>query len=64
LEEANTVSNKKQSKETQKRLANKLKKQEKLTGDEFWQIYDAIWQKGPQIRYQNPDKWIDTVEKH
>jgi len=52
---------KKQTKGNQKRLINKLKKQQKLTNDEFWLIYDSIWQKGPQVKYQNPDKWIDTV---
>jgi len=72
LEEGNTISSKKlvrilrkkQTKEKQKRLSNKLQKQEKLSSDEFWLIYDSIWQKGPQVKYQNPDKWIDPVEKH
>jgi uncharacterized coiled-coil DUF342 family protein len=70
LEEANTISSKKlarilrknQLKEKRKRLADKLKNQEKLTSDEFSLIYDSIWQKGPKVKYQNPDKWIDAFE--
>lgn len=52
---------KKQLKDNKRRVLNKLKKQEKLTSDEFWLVYNTIWQKGPEIKYKNPDKWVDTI---
>jgi hypothetical protein len=36
------------------RVLNKLKKQERLTDDEFWRVYESIWQEGPKVRYPNP----------
>jgi len=46
----------------QKIIINKLKKQKKLSSDEFLLVYNSIWQKGPEVKYQNPHKWIDPVE--
>ena len=72
LEEANNISSKnivrllrkKQLKQKKKIIADKLKNQKKLTSDEFKLIYDSIWQKGPQVKYQNPERWIDTIGEH
>ena len=42
-------------------VVNKLKEQKKLTSEEFWSVYNSIWQEGPEVKYQNPDKWIDRA---
>ena len=39
-------------KEDKKQIVDKLRKQQKLTSDEFWRVYDSIWQKGPEVKYQ------------
>jgi len=49
-------------KEDRNRIVDKLRKQQKLSGDEFWQVYDSIWQKGPEVKYQNPQNWISSGE--
>jgi len=28
-----------------------------LSSKEFIEQYDRIWQKGPHVKYQNPDAW-------
>jgi hypothetical protein len=50
--------------EDKKRIVDKLREQKKLGGDEFWRVYDSIWQKGPEVKYQNPQKWIDSVDSN
>jgi hypothetical protein len=30
---------------------------ERMNQEEFDSIYEAIWEQGPQIRYENPDSW-------
>jgi len=32
-----------------------------LSSDNFLERFDAIWQKGPAVRYQNPDAWIEFL---
>lgn len=29
----------------------------RMSQQEFNRFYRAIWQTGPQVRYQNPDSW-------
>jgi hypothetical protein len=48
--------------EGKKRVIDNLKRQQKLSEDEFWQVYESIWQKGPEVKYQNPHKWIDSAK--
>ena len=40
-------------------VANKLRKQERLSANEFWSVYDSIRQEGPVVKYQNPNNWLD-----
>lgn len=44
-------------KEDRIRVIDKLKKQERLTDDEFWRVYESIRQEGPEVKYQNPQNW-------
>jgi hypothetical protein len=34
--------------------AAKIENQKRLSTKEFLKVYDAMWQAGPQINYQNP----------
>ena len=47
-----------ESQEDRVRVVNKLRKKERLTGDEFWNVYELIRQEGPQVNFANPDNWI------
>lgn len=47
-----------ESKEIQDRVIDKLRKQERLTGTEFWKVYEIIRQEGPEVKFSNPDNWI------
>ncbi len=53
-----TRKGKNQSEENQTLIPDKLKRQERLTGDEFWTVYTSIRKEGPQVKFQNPDNWI------
>ncbi len=44
------------------RLIGKLKNQERLTGAEFWKVYESIWQDGPKVKFSNPNNWISYQE--
>ncbi|MCJ7559144.1 hypothetical protein MUO79_00820 [Candidatus Bathyarchaeota archaeon] len=33
----------------------------RLSSDKFLECFDAMWQRGPFVKYQNPDAWIKTV---
>jgi hypothetical protein len=44
-------------KERRVTVEEKLRKQERLTTAEFWQVYESIRQDGPVVKYSNPDKW-------
>ena len=41
-------------------VVNKLRKKERLSSDEFWSVYNSIRQEGPEVRFKNPNKWIDS----
>ena len=43
-------------------VVNKLRKKERLSSDEFWSVYNSIRQEGPEVKYQNPNKWIASGE--
>ena len=32
----------------------------KMSQKEFSRFYTVIWQRGPQVRYQNPDSWFNN----
>jgi len=32
-------------------IIDKLRKQETLTSDEFWSVYELLWQEGPSAKY-------------
>jgi hypothetical protein len=34
---------------------NKVKKQKRLSSQEFQSTYDSLWKEGPSVNYQNPD---------
>jgi len=44
-------------KEKRIKVKEKLRKQKRLTSDEFWQVYESIRQEGPIAKYSNPEKW-------
>jgi hypothetical protein len=44
-------------KEKRVKVKEKLRKQERLTSDEFWQVYESIRQDGPVAKYSSPEKW-------
>lgn len=31
----------------------------KMASREFLEIYDKLWKKGPTVKYQNPDGWVE-----
>jgi hypothetical protein len=33
----------------------------RLSSDNFLKCFDAIWKRGPIVRYQNPDAWIEFL---
>jgi len=33
----------------------KLKSRKRLSSEEFIRVYDALWKKGPELKYRNPD---------
>ena len=41
-------------------VVDKLRKEERLSSDEFWSVYNSIRQEGPEVRFKNPNKWIDS----
>jgi hypothetical protein len=43
-------------------VVTKLKKHERLTHDEFWKVYESIHQKGPSVKYINPQTWVGIDE--
>ena len=47
-------------KEKRIKVEEKLRKQKRLTTDEFWQVYDSIRQDGPIAKYSHPEKWSFT----
>jgi hypothetical protein len=32
----------------------------RMSEEEFTLVYDAIWESGPQVRYLNPDSWVNN----
>jgi hypothetical protein len=40
------------------KVINKLKKRERLTGEEFWRVYASSYQEGPAVKYSNPETWV------
>lgn len=49
--------------EEEETVVNKLKEQKKLTSDEFWLVYNSIWQEGPEVKYRDPHKWINGAKQ-
>ena len=45
-------------KETRRAMA-KMRKQKRLSSQEFLKVYDNIWQQGPTTKYQTPDSWTN-----
>jgi hypothetical protein len=56
-----TRKSKKQLKD-QTSAIDKLRKQERLTDDEFWKVYETIHKVGPEMNYRNPDKWVGNYD--
>jgi len=46
----------KEDKKTRKAI-DKIKRQRRLSSEEFWKLYDDLWKDGPKIKYQSPDAW-------
>jgi hypothetical protein len=43
-------------------VVDKLRKEERLSSDEFWSVYNSIRKEGPEVRFKNSNKWIDSGE--
>jgi hypothetical protein len=43
-------------------VAVKLRKGERLSSEEFWEVYKLLHVDGPTIKYQTPDNW-DVAEE-
>ena len=50
------------SKEDRAKVIDKLRKKKRLTGDEFWKVYESIRQEGPIAIFSNPDNWTTYHE--
>jgi hypothetical protein len=35
----------------------------RLSSEKFLECFNVIWQRGPIVRYQNPDAWIEFLYK-
>lgn len=35
----------------------------KTTSKEFIKGYDTVWKNGPNVKYTNPDSWLNTQRK-
>jgi hypothetical protein len=44
-------------------IAIKLRKGERLSSEEFWEIYKLLHVDGPTIKYQTPDGWNLAKER-
>jgi len=54
---------KNQLKENQTAIADKLRKQERLTNNEFWSVYASIRKEGPAVRYANAQNVANDRER-
>ena len=43
-------------------VVDKIRKEERLSSDEFWSVYNSIRKEGPEVRFKNPNRWIDPGE--
>ena len=63
IENVRKILNKKSKSKLKKdQVGDKLRKGERLSSDEFWSVYNSIRQEGPEVRFRNPNKWIDAGE--
>lgn len=53
-----TRKGKTQLKEDEAIILSKLRRHERLTGNEFWSIYALLRREGPQVKYSNPERWV------
>jgi hypothetical protein len=51
-------------KEKRVRIEEKLRKKERLTNAEFWQVYEPIRQDGPIAKYSNPTSGVSKNSFH
>jgi len=40
----------------------KMSKQKRLSNDEFQNLYDQIWRRGPESKVQHPDNWFRRID--
>jgi len=33
----------------------------RLSSEKFLECFNVIWKRGPMVRYQNPDAWIEFL---
>ncbi len=36
----------------------------RLSREEFIILFDVIWESGPKVKYQNPDRWTRYLMKN
>ena len=52
----------KQTRKDKKRVIRKIKKEERLSRDEFWNVYNLIHKNGPAVKYTTPNNWNKYIE--
>lgn len=35
----------------------------KFSREQFRRLAEELWQEGPEVRYENPDAWINHLQK-
>jgi hypothetical protein len=41
-----------------KQIMDKIKEDRRLSSKEFWNAYDAMWRKGPDVKFLTSDTWV------
>ncbi len=45
-----------------KRAIRKIKKQKRLSSQEFLKVYDSLWKEGPQTKYTSRETWAGELQ--
>ena len=49
--------------EIEEDIVEKIKRQDKLTSEEFWKVHAILQKEGPKVKYTNPDGWYNPLKK-
>ena len=48
--------------EIEEETVEKIKRQDKLTSEEFWKVHAILQKEGPKVKYTDPDRWYNPSE--